>query len=217
MEEKHMKLYHKILSAVLVCAMPLSFFTACGGVTQAQLEAYIKEKGYVTREEAEAIAAQNSGTTTIVQQTAESQDLVAAVNAALKANGSDITVTGDKSLNDKAEAYYNVIKKEPSYVNFDDKESVEAYQKYIKERNELENELKAQNLQLLVSESTSTESRAREIANVISNYESDGKRVKSIGYCFAFNSSKRSDYIVSAEYLIAVLSFESTGSTATAE
>lgn len=59
-----MKLAHKILSTVLVGAMSLTLLTACG-MTQTQLEQYvknyIKENGYVTREEAQSIAAQNSG------------------------------------------------------------------------------------------------------------------------------------------------------------
>lgn len=190
-----MKLSHKILSAVLVCTMPLSFFTACGGVTQAQLEAYIKEKGYVTREEAEAIAAQNSGTTTIVQQTAESQDLVAAVNAALKAKGSNITVTEDKSLSDKAKTIAS---------NSDSEEET------------LKSELQSQNLKLLMSESSGTESRAREIANVILKYEKEGKRVKAIGYYYLCGYEEESDFgVVTYEGLVALLSYEVTDASAT--
>lgn len=56
-----MKLARRILSAALVGTLSLTMLTACGGMTQTQLEQYIKEKGYITREEAESIAAQNSG------------------------------------------------------------------------------------------------------------------------------------------------------------
>lgn len=64
-----MKLAHRILAAVLACAMPLTFFTACGTVTDADIERVIKEKGYITREEALALINSNSNVTYVTNTT----------------------------------------------------------------------------------------------------------------------------------------------------
>lgn len=65
----NMKLAHRILAAVLACAMPLTFFTACGTVTDADIERVIKEKGYITREEALALINSNSNVTYVTNTT----------------------------------------------------------------------------------------------------------------------------------------------------
>lgn len=54
-----MKLSRKILSVALACVLALSLFTACG-VSEKDIERIIKEKGYITREEALSLVVSNS-------------------------------------------------------------------------------------------------------------------------------------------------------------
>lgn len=174
-----MKLAHKIISAVLVGVMSLTFLTACGGMTQAELEQYIKEKGYVTREEAQSIAAQNSGTT-IINQTTESQDLVTAINAALKEKGSSITIKdGGSELKSCAQKYADVQMQSAQYTNVND------FYAALKE-------VLGDDKVAMVTASETTAGRADDIAELILMYQKEGKTITAIGYVTVSYGSQNS-------------------------
>lgn len=193
-----MKMARKIMSTVLVCAMSLSLLTACGGMTQKQLEAYIKEKGYITREEAQAITSQNSGTT-IIQQTTESQDLVAAVNAALKEKGSDITVKSSSELKSDAQELADAYGSE----NYDSNAI-----------SEIENAIRNDDKIIIVSSSEATTVSADEIATIILRYQKNGIIITAIG-CSTAVGTYRGNYTtngmeIEGSLFFVVASYETT-------
>lgn len=160
-----MKMFRKLISAVLVCAMALTLLTACG----------------------------SSGSSS----NSDSQDLVAAINAQLKAKGSSITVTADDTLTTDAKKAVEVTRSHETDDNYSYAQFEAALQ-----------EIAGSNKFIMFSEKNTIPATAAEFAEQIIAYAAEGKTTKSIGYA--------SDTIIYTEgpasssyfFTVAVVSYE---------
>lgn len=64
-----MKILHRILTVTMACAMSFALFTGCGTVTDEDIERVIKQKGYITREEALSLINSNTSITYVTNST----------------------------------------------------------------------------------------------------------------------------------------------------
>lgn len=102
----------------------------------------------------------------------DSKDLVTEINAQLKAKGSSITVTADSDLNKDAKKVAAFFKQ---YAESEEGQGWSTLEAQM-------NEVAGSDKYIMLSESGDISSLAAEFAELIVQYDKDGKTAKSIGF-----------------------------------